>query len=109
MTVRELLNDVIEGLTIALSTLLDHTIGSLSVAFWPLGILDVELAHALGAISIYAFAYLMYRTARKVHSDKPMSLEDSRDEIVARVIFAVSFAVGLGLAFYESIAQSLSN
>ena len=64
MTVRELLSEVFKGLILFLGTLWEQTIGSLSVAFSPFGFLDAELAHALGGISIYALAYLMYRDVK---------------------------------------------
>ena len=106
MTVRELLSDVIDGLILFLGTLWGQTTGSLSVAFSPSGFLDAELAHALGGISIYAFAYLMYRTARNVESDS--SLTESREELAARIIFAVCFTIGLVLAFNGPISDTVA-
>lgn len=106
MTVRELLSDVIDGLILFLGTLWEQTIGSLSVAFSPFGFLDAELAHALGGISIYAFAYLMYRTARNVESDS--SLTESREELAARIIFAVCFTIGLLLAFIRPVSDAMA-
>ena len=106
MTVRELLSDVIDGLILFLGTLWEQTIGSLSVALSPSGFLDAELAHALGGISIYAFAYLMYRTARNVESNS--SLTESRAELAARIIFAVCFTIGLVLAFNGPISDAMA-
>ena len=106
MTVRELLSDVIDGLILFLGTLWEQTTGSLSVAFWPFGFLDAELAHALGGISIYAFAYLMYRTHKNVESGHSMT--ESREELAARIIFAVCFALGLVLAAIGPINDAMS-
>lgn len=107
MTVRELLNDIIEGLTVALGTLWEQIVGSFNVAFWPFGFLDADLAHASGGISIYAFAYLMYRTVREVHSDSPLT--ESREELAARIIFTLCFTLGLVLAFIPPIQDAMAS
>ncbi|MDB3918242.1 hypothetical protein N9334_00270 [Luminiphilus sp.] len=95
MTVRFFFGEVIDGVAFIFVALWDFAVGVLSVVFSPFDVLDAELAHALGAVSIYAYAFLLFRTAKY---DRP---EDSIVDKVTQIVCACSGSAGLGLAFYE--------
>ena len=109
MTVREFLEEILQGAQAFVAVLgevfiflLTYVFGVLGVVFWPFSILDSELAHALGALSVYGAALtVLLAVFEAEHAEETLS------QRVAISVFIVCGIFSLTLMFLD-LLQALN-